>query len=397
MTVQPPASEVTPDAIIRAVARTGMRAEVWRDATRAAAEDGFWQRHGRTITTIVSGLLVLIGFVVHVVLAGGIWAAIGSEGLGVVHHVPLAARIPYLLAILTAFWHIVPKAWRAARRLRPDMNLLMTVAVVGAIGIGEWFEAATVAFLFALSLALESWSVGRARRAVAALMELAPPIARLKKPDGTEEQVPPEQVPVGAHFVVMPGEKFPLDGQRCQRLQRGQPGPDYRRERTRAQTARRPGVCRNDQWGWCPGSGMHETGQRHHPGPYHPHGCRGPVAPRPLGAMGREVRPRLHAGRDGACRRLPGRPAAFLRRRLGRLVLSVAGAAGHRLSLRPGDLHAGEHRGGLGRLGAQRSAHQGRNLRGGPGEVAGNRARQDGNLDRRKAPRLGGCAAERAR
>jgi Cd2+/Zn2+-exporting ATPase len=212
MTVQPSASGMTPEQIVQAVARTGMRAEPWRDATPARAEGEFWQRQGRTITTVSSGLLVLVGFVVHVVLAGGLGAAIGSEGLGVVHHVPLAARIPYLLAVLTAFWHFVPKAWRAARSLRPDMNLLMTVAVLGAIGIGEWFEAATVAFLFALSLALESWSAGRARRAVAALMELTPPVARIKKPDGAEEQVPPEQVPVGAHFVVMPGEKLPLDG-----------------------------------------------------------------------------------------------------------------------------------------------------------------------------------------
>jgi len=212
MTVQPLATEVTPEVVLRAVAQTGMRAEVWRDATRDAAREGTWQRHGRKITTISSGIFTSIGFVVHVSLAGGISAAIGSEGLGVVHQVPLAARVPYLLAVLAALWYILPKAWRAARRLRPDMNLLMTVAVVGAIGIGEWFEAATVAFLFALSLALESWSVGRARRAVAALMELAPPVARVKKPDGTEEQVPPEQVPAGAHFVVMPGEKFPLDG-----------------------------------------------------------------------------------------------------------------------------------------------------------------------------------------
>lgn len=213
MTVQPPASDVASEVILRAVRRTGMRAEVWRDAAQETATEGTWQRHGRMIATIASGTLALLGFVVHVILAGGVSAAIGSEGLGIVHQVPLAARVPYLLAILAAFWHIVPKAWRAARRLRPDMNLLMTVAVVGAIGIGEWFEAATVAFLFALSLTLESWSVARARRAVAALMELAPPVARLKKADGTEEQVPPEQVQVGDHFVVMPGEKLPLDGQ----------------------------------------------------------------------------------------------------------------------------------------------------------------------------------------
>jgi Cd2+/Zn2+-exporting ATPase len=212
MTVEPPAIEVTPELIVRAVARTGMRAEIWRDAAREPSRVEGWQRHGRTITTILSGVLAMIGFVFHVVLAGGIFAAIGSEGLGVVHQVPLLARISYLLAILVALWHILPKAWRAARSLRPDMNLLMTVAVVGAIGIGEWFEAATVAFLFALSLALESWSVGRARRAVAALMELAPLVARFTKSDGTEEEVLPERVPVGAHFIVMPGEKFPLDG-----------------------------------------------------------------------------------------------------------------------------------------------------------------------------------------
>lgn len=92
------------------------------------------------------------------------------------------------------------------------MNLLMTVAVLCAAAIGEWLEAATVAFLFALSLALESWSVGRARRAVAALMDLAPPLARLLDANGGEKQVAPDQAPIGSHFLVKPGERIPLDG-----------------------------------------------------------------------------------------------------------------------------------------------------------------------------------------
>jgi Zn2+/Cd2+-exporting ATPase len=58
----------------------------------------------------------------------------------------------------------VVKAWFAARKLRPDMHLLMT-AIIGAMAIGEWFEAATVSFLFALSLTLDGWSVRRPRRA----------------------------------------------------------------------------------------------------------------------------------------------------------------------------------------------------------------------------------------
>lgn len=212
MTVDTGPAPVPPEAIVKAVARTGMRAELWRDARQPAVAEGFWHRRGRTILTAVSGLFLLAGFLVHAWLAGGILAALSSEGVGRSHAVPLAAKTLYALGILAGAWYVVPKAWLAARRVRPDMNLLMTVAVLGAIGIGEWFEAATVSFLFALSLALESWSVGRARQAVAALMALAPPLARLQQADGSEREVPPDQVPVGWRFIVKPGEKVPLDG-----------------------------------------------------------------------------------------------------------------------------------------------------------------------------------------
>src|SRR5690606_26084844 len=89
----------------------------------------------------------------------------------------------YIGAIVLGGRYVVVKAWYAARNLRPDINLLMVVAVVGAAAIGEWFEGATVAFLFALSLALEGWSVGRARRAISALLDLAPPTVRLLLPN----------------------------------------------------------------------------------------------------------------------------------------------------------------------------------------------------------------------
>ena len=105
-------------------------------------------------------------------------------------------RILYGTAILAGSWFVAPKAWYAVRRFRPDMNLLMTVAVIGAVAIGEWFEAATVSFLFGVSLALEAWSVGRARRAIEALMELAPPMARLLE-NGVPKEVAPDVVAVG--------------------------------------------------------------------------------------------------------------------------------------------------------------------------------------------------------
>ena len=213
MTVAVPAGkEITEREVVQAVERTGMRAQVWREGSEEVEKQGVWQRRGRTILAAMSGLAALAGFLTHAVLAGGVSEALGSEGLGVAHGVPLAARAFYTLAIVAGVWTVAPKAWFALRRLRPDMNLLMTVAVLGAVAIGEWFEGATVAFLFAVSLALEAWSVGRARRAVAALMDLSPEMARRLHPDGREEEVPAGQVDVGTRFIVRPGERIPLDG-----------------------------------------------------------------------------------------------------------------------------------------------------------------------------------------
>lgn len=209
MTVTAPISE---REIVTAVERTGMRAQVWKEASEGAEPVGIWQRWGRTVLTTVSGIGTLAGFATHAWIAGGLTEAVGSEGAGLAHAVPLVPRILYGIAILAGIWTVLPKAWFALRRLRPDMNLLMVIAVLGAIVIGEWFEGATVAFLFALSLALESWSIGRARRAVAALMDLAPQMARIRQPGGIEEEVPAEQVEVGTVLVVKPGERVPLDG-----------------------------------------------------------------------------------------------------------------------------------------------------------------------------------------
>ena len=154
----------------------------------------------------------MIGLILHVVLAGGFtqaWKLLGSHASAPMPWPEVAA---YLAAVLLGGRFVAVKAWYAARNLRPDMNLSMTVAVLGAMAIGEWFEAATVSFLFALSLALENWSVGRARRAIAALLDLAPPTARLLRSDGSEAAVPVAEARPGDRFVVPAGERVPLDG-----------------------------------------------------------------------------------------------------------------------------------------------------------------------------------------
>ena len=210
-TMDVPAS-VPAETVMTRVAGTGMRAEPL--AGGSAVVSGSWlERHRRTLLTVISGLGVFTGFAVHLFLAG-LEAAIGSEGFGdqhAVHDVPLAAVLAYGVAVAAGLALVLPKAWHSAKNLRPDMNLLMTLAVAGAIGLGEWFEASAVSFLFALSLTLEAWSVGRARRAVEKLLSLAPPRIRIKRGAVTEE-VDPATVPVGTTFIVQPGERFGLDG-----------------------------------------------------------------------------------------------------------------------------------------------------------------------------------------
>jgi Cd2+/Zn2+-exporting ATPase len=205
-------TDVSAETILRAVAVTGMRAEVVRGDARADETDrvDHATRRARIRTTAISGASAAAGLTAHAVHAGGLWGALeASERVG---GTPLLAIGFYVVAVAAGVVHVLPKAWHALTRARADMNLLMTLAVAGAMVIGQWFEAATVAFLFSLSLALEAWSVGRARRAVAALLELAPATVRVVRANGLEQSVPAEDVEIGETFVVKPGERIPLDG-----------------------------------------------------------------------------------------------------------------------------------------------------------------------------------------
>ena len=134
------------EAVIKAVGRTGMHAEPWspEDDAQSGGEEARIRRH-RTLLTVASGVFGAAAFATHAVLTGGVLEALGSEGAGLVHTVPWMARALYLVSIVCGTWYIAPRAWFAAKSLRPDMNLLMVIAVLGAMGIGEWFEAATVA------------------------------------------------------------------------------------------------------------------------------------------------------------------------------------------------------------------------------------------------------------
>jgi Cd2+/Zn2+-exporting ATPase len=193
-------STTTPSDIDAAIKRSGLTAVLWQD-TPTAISQSFWSQHQRTILTATSGFFALSGYVVEFTAT----APVSAMGLTV-------AKAFYAISILAGCGMVFPKAWRSLVLLRPDMNLLMTVAVSGAMLIGEWSEGATVAFLFSLSLLLESWSVGRARNAISKLMDLSPPMANLKLAGGEIQTVPPAEVTVGSIVVIRPGDKLPLDG-----------------------------------------------------------------------------------------------------------------------------------------------------------------------------------------
>ena len=184
------AAKLSTSAIVEAVAETGMRAwlehEVPVGHTAAAT--------ARQALVIASGVALAVGLLLEF-----------FELL-----FPLS-RGCYLLSIVTGGIYTARRAWAATRVMSLDINVLMLVAVIGAIVIGEWSEGAAVTFLFAFAQILEARSMDRARNAIRALMDLTPPEAVVRRA-GQEMRVGVDEVRVSEVLLVKPGEKIPLDG-----------------------------------------------------------------------------------------------------------------------------------------------------------------------------------------
>ncbi len=149
-----------------------------------------------TVSLAISGALVGAGLLLR-------WLQVGPAMLAIA---------VFIAAIMTGGWMLLPGAWAAVRKLRPNINSLMIIAVVGASVIGDWAEAATVVVLFGVAEWLEGWADRRARRAVEALLEIAPKVATVKR-DGQFREVPVEEVRVDETVAVKSGMNIPLDGE----------------------------------------------------------------------------------------------------------------------------------------------------------------------------------------
>lgn len=115
----------------------------------------------------------------------------------------------YLAGGLPATWRAVTTLWR--ERIL-DIDLLMVVAAVAAAAVGAPFEGAVLLTLFSVSTTLEERALGRARRAVEALMALRPETALRKEPDGTVREVLAADIRVKETVVLRPGARVPADG-----------------------------------------------------------------------------------------------------------------------------------------------------------------------------------------
>jgi len=195
---------IDPEAVRRAISDLGYRA-LHADEAGERSRAGAW-RSRRAYFTYAAGALYAVGLATRLLAGRGLTEHVHGFGTP-----PGLDGTLFLVAAAIGAWNFVPKAVGALRARRLDMHVLMALAVVGAIAIGEYMEAAAIAFLFSLAELLESFAVERANASVRSLMELSPDVASVLR-DGREVTVPASQVRAGEEVLVRPGERVPVDG-----------------------------------------------------------------------------------------------------------------------------------------------------------------------------------------
>lgn len=176
----------------------GVESLAMRPAHGPAADvrSTWWGAHRQAVTTAASGVLLVVG-----------WLA-GRAGEPAAELLSVAAHAG---AIAVGGAVVFRRALTSLRVRSFDMNLLMTIAVLGAVTIGEWAEGATVVFLFSVGRLLETVSLARTRRSIRDLVDLSPSVAHVLC-DGNETDILAADVTPGDVVVVRPGERVPVDG-----------------------------------------------------------------------------------------------------------------------------------------------------------------------------------------
>lgn len=164
---------------------------------QAAVSLSWYGRNKELAWSLSAGVLLMTGW-------------IGERWFGLAEFPAIALfALSYAFGGFDLVRHSIATACKG--KLQLDIDLLMLLAALGAASLGEWAEGAFLIFLFSLAHALEHYALGRARRAIEALAELAPPTARVLR-DGKERKIPIAELTVGEIIVVRPAERIPADG-----------------------------------------------------------------------------------------------------------------------------------------------------------------------------------------
>ncbi|WP_047986548.1 heavy metal translocating P-type ATPase [Ornithinibacillus californiensis] len=158
-------------------------------------KQSFWKKR-ENITTMISLLFTVVGYIFFF-------------RMGEAHPVTVGA---FLAAIVVGGYTLFQVGLKNLIKLQFDMKTLMTIAIIGAAIIGEWAEGAVVVFLFALSEALESYSMDKARQSIKSLMDIAPKRATIRRGLETIE-IDVEDVQIGDILLIKPGQKIAMDGE----------------------------------------------------------------------------------------------------------------------------------------------------------------------------------------
>ncbi|WP_336353231.1 heavy metal translocating P-type ATPase [Pseudomonas atacamensis] len=181
------------EPITEAIKSLGMHAEPLEagvDAPAPAAVKKHWW------PLALSGLTALGAEVIHFTSAAPDWVV----------------AIVALVSILSGGLGTYKKGWIALKNRNLNINALMSIAVTGAILIGQWPEAAMVMFLFTVAELIEARSLDRARNAISGLMQMTPEQATVLQADGDWREQEVKSVDLGARVRVKPGERIALDG-----------------------------------------------------------------------------------------------------------------------------------------------------------------------------------------
>lgn len=200
------AGDVSQDTVITRVRELGFDVADENAETTAVspqpAQNFFqymWSRRD-TRLALLATLLILPGLIFHELL----------PGLGVDN---LLIDVAAVAAMLLAGYPVIKSAYRSVRINRDiNINVLMSIAAIGAVIIGAYTEAAVVMVLFVIGEAMEGYTAERARNSIRGLMELAPSEATRLDALGVEERLPVSKLLLGDRLLVKPGERIPMDG-----------------------------------------------------------------------------------------------------------------------------------------------------------------------------------------